>query len=61
MKKKSAREGEDDMQLIQIGVPAEAPKMVSIREMFERLAQREAEMIRQGRERLKEVSPSRTS
>ena len=40
------------MELIQIGVPAEAPKMVSIREMFEQLAKREQEMIREARERL---------
>lgn len=40
------------MQLIQIGVQ-EPQKMVSVREMFEQLAQREAEMIREGRERLK--------
>ena len=39
------------MQLIQIGNP-EPQKMVSIREMFEQLAKREAEMIRQARERL---------
>lgn len=39
------------MQLIQIGV-TETPKAVTIKEMFERLASREQEMIRQGRERL---------
>lgn len=39
------------MQLIQIGVPQPA-KAINIREMFEQLAQREAKMIRQGRERL---------
>ena len=44
------------MQLIQIGTPAEAPKMVSIREMFEQLAKREEEMIREARERLSELS-----
>jgi len=38
------------MQLIQIGTP-EPQKTVSIREMFEQLAQREAEMIREARER----------
>jgi len=51
-KKQAATEGEDDMQLIQIGDP-EPQKTVSIREMFEQLAKREEEMIRQGRERLK--------
>lgn len=56
MTKRSATESEDDMQLIQIGVPAEAPKTVSILEMFEELAKREAEMIRQGRERLNKLS-----
>jgi uncharacterized protein YbjQ (UPF0145 family) len=38
------------MQLIQIG-PPQPQKMVSIREMFEQLAQKEAEMIREARER----------
>ena len=42
------------MQLIQIGSPQAQPqKMVSIREMFEQLAQREADMIREARERAK--------
>jgi len=40
------------MQLIQIGNP-EPQKMVSVLEMFQQLAKREAEMIREGRERLK--------
>ena len=61
MTKRSATESEDDMQLIQIGTPAEAPKTVSIREMFEQLAKREEEMIRQGRERLNKVSGNRSS
>ena len=39
------------MQLIQIG-KTEAPKMVSIRELFEQMAQREAQMIREARERV---------
>jgi len=43
------------MQLIQIGSP-EPQKTVSIREMFEQLAEREAEMIREGRERLKKLA-----
>jgi len=55
MTRRSATKSEDDMELIQIGVPAEAPKMVSIREMFEQLAKREEEMIREGRERLKKI------
>ena len=38
------------MQLVQIGNP-EPQKMVSIREMFEQMAQREAQMIREARER----------
>ncbi len=40
------------MQLVQIGNP-EPQKTVSVREMFEQLAQREEKMIREGRERLK--------
>lgn len=51
-KKRLATEGEEDMQLIQIGNP-EPQKMVSVLEMFQQLAKREAEMIREGRERLK--------
>ncbi len=43
------------MELVQIGVPAEEPKMVSIRQMFEQLAKREQEMVRQGRERLNDL------
>lgn len=39
------------MQLIQIGQP-EPQKTVTIREMFEQLAQREEKMIREGRKRL---------
>jgi len=38
------------MQLIQIG-QTETPQTMSIREMFEQMAQREAEMIREARER----------
>jgi hypothetical protein len=38
------------MQLIQIGIPQPA-KTVSVREMFEQLARREAKMVREGRER----------
>lgn len=38
------------MELIQIGV-AQTQKMVSIREMFEQMAEREAEMIREARQR----------
>jgi hypothetical protein len=48
--KKRARRREANMQLIQIG-PPQPQKMVSIREMFEQLAQKEAEMIREARER----------
>ena len=43
------------MQLIQIGVtaaPAAETKSVTIKEMFERLASREQEKIREARERL---------
>ena len=39
------------MQLVQIG-STEAPKTVTVKEMFERLAQKEQEMIRQAREQL---------
>jgi hypothetical protein len=39
------------MELIQIGEP-KAPKGITIQEMFEQLAQREAEMIREARERM---------
>lgn len=44
------------MQLIQIGTSAEPQKMISIREMFEQLAKREEEMVRQARERLSKAS-----
>jgi hypothetical protein len=42
------------MQLIQIGTQpmAVVPKTVSVREMFEQLASREARMVREARERL---------
>ncbi|HET9697446.1 MAG TPA: hypothetical protein VFP40_11310 [Terriglobales bacterium] len=43
------------MQLVQIGVteaPVAETKSVTIKEMFERLASREQEMIREARERL---------
>lgn len=39
------------MQLVQIGNP-EPQKMISIREMFEQLAKREEQMVREGRRRL---------
>ncbi len=39
------------MQLVQIGV-TEPAKTVSIREMFEQMAKREADMVREARERL---------
>lgn len=38
------------MQLVQIGV-TQPEKTVSIREMFEQLAKREADMVREARER----------
>lgn len=41
------------MQVVQIGVQ-EPVKMVSIREMFEQMAKREADMVREARERLEE-------
>ncbi|HVZ18174.1 MAG TPA: hypothetical protein VG897_13710 [Terriglobales bacterium] len=47
--KRSRAKGED-MQLIQIGA-RETEKTISIREMFEQLAQKEADMIREARER----------
>ena len=46
------------MQLIQIGTP-EPQKMVSIREMFDQLAQKEANMIREARERAMERARQR--
>ena len=54
-RKKKAKDKECAMQLIQIGVtaaPVVETKSVTIKEMFEQLASREQEMIRQGRERL---------
>jgi len=39
------------MQLVQIGV-TQPEKTVSIREMFEQMAKREAEMIREARQRM---------
>lgn len=56
MAKPVTTESEDSMQLVQIG-NQEPAKMVSIREMFEQLAKREEEMVRQGRERLNKPSP----
>lgn len=50
-RKQRIDKGEDGMQLIQIEQP-EPQKTVTIREMFEQLAQREEKMIREGRERL---------
>ena len=47
------------MQLVQIGTP-QPEKMVGIREMFEQMAQREAQMIREARERLKDRIATRT-
>ena len=41
------------MELIQIDAP-QAQVQVSVREMFERLAQREAEMVRAARERMRQ-------
>jgi hypothetical protein len=49
------RKHEDDMQLVQIG-EKQPEKMVSIREMFEQLAQREAEMVRVARQRVEKLS-----
>jgi hypothetical protein len=54
-KKEKTKAKECDMQLIQIGVtqaPVIETKTVTIKEMFERLASREQEMIREARERL---------
>jgi hypothetical protein len=48
------------MALIQIGAP-ETKAMTSVREMFERLAQQEAEMVRAARERMQQSSASRLS
>ncbi|MGZ4814977.1 MAG: hypothetical protein ACXVZV_06200 [Terriglobales bacterium] len=45
-----AKKIEVSMQLIQIGT-TEPQKAISIREMFEQLAQKEADMIREARER----------
>jgi len=50
-KNKKEEEKECAMQLVQIG-STEAPKTVTVKEMFERLAQKEQEMIRQAREQL---------
>jgi hypothetical protein len=55
MAKPATTEREDRMQLVQIGTQ-EPAKAISIREMFEQLAKREEEMIRQGRERLNKPS-----
>lgn len=49
------------MQLIQIGQQQPAPTTVTIREMFEQLAQQEAEYIRDARERVQALSASGTS
>jgi hypothetical protein len=43
------------MQLIQIGAPQQN-KAATIREMFEKMSQREAEMIRAARERMNQSS-----
>jgi len=50
MKMTATNSEEEDMQLIQIGTP-EPQKSISIRQMFEQMAQREADMIREARER----------
>lgn len=47
------------MQLVQIGITEQKPAP-SIREMFELLAQREAEMVRAARERMRIESASGT-
>jgi hypothetical protein len=39
------------MQLIQIGDQPKAPETVTILQMFQQMAEREAEMIREARER----------
>ena len=41
------------MELIQIGAP-QPRTMTSVREMFERMAQKEAEMVRAARERMRQ-------
>jgi hypothetical protein len=54
-KKEKTKAKECAMQLVQIGVttaPVVETKTVTIKEMFERLASREQEMIREARERL---------
>lgn len=47
-----------EMELIQIGTPQSKPAM-SIREMFEEMASREAEMIRAARQKLSAASTGR--
>ena len=52
-KKKEQQKQKDKecaMQLVQIGI-TEQPKTVTVKEMFERLASKEQEMIREARER----------
>ena len=50
-RKTNSKKSERSMQLIQIGQPSPAPETstVTIREMFEKMAQREAEMIQNAR------------
>lgn len=63
MKKRAAKrktkrnKGEDDMQLVQIG-KTEAPKTVTVREMFLQLAEKEERMIREAREQLTKKIPT---
>jgi len=48
------------MQLVQIGETKQAPKTstVTILQMFQQLAEREARMIREGRERVTRAIPT---
>ena len=46
------------MELIQIDAP-QAQAQVSVREMFERLAQQEAEMVRAARDRMRQPDSGR--
>ncbi len=46
-----------DMELIQIGTP-EVKTWTSVREMFERLAQKEADMVRSAREHMTQTRAS---
>ena len=58
-KARKLTKSEHNMQLIQIGTPEPQKTTISIREMFEQMAEKEANMIREARERALERARNR--